>query len=147
MNDNAGVWIDHRRATIVIGSAGSERISTILSGIESHQARHVAPDDRRQMALTGHLDRYYDKVIAALENVGSLLIFGPGEAKGQLATRIRSSPFGGNIVTVTSAEMGNPISTVTNAEGYFQVPYLIAGSYKIAVELQGFDEPQFDSDD
>jgi len=119
MNDNAGVWIDHRRATIVIGSAGSERISTILSGIESHQARHVAPDDRRQMALTGHLDRYYDKVIAALENVGSLLIFGPGEAKGQLATRIRSSPFGGNIVTVTSADKMTDSQIVGQVRDHF----------------------------
>jgi hypothetical protein len=63
------------------------------------------------------------------------------DSRGTISGTVRDSSKAvvpGATVTVTSAEMGNPISTVTNAEGYFQVPYLIAGSYKIAVELQGF---------
>jgi outer membrane receptor protein involved in Fe transport len=63
------------------------------------------------------------------------------DSRGTISGTVRDSSKAlvpGATVTVTSAEMGNPISTVTNAEGYFQVPYLIAGSYTIAVELQGF---------
>lgn len=63
------------------------------------------------------------------------------DSRGTITGTVRDSSkavIPGATVTVTSADMGNPISTVTNAEGYFQVPYLIAGSYKITVELQGF---------
>ena len=63
------------------------------------------------------------------------------DSRGTITGTVRDSSKAlvpGATVTVTSAEMGNPISTVTNAEGYFQVPYLIAGSYKVTVELQGF---------
>src|SRR5437868_1634906 len=74
----------------------------------------------------------------------ALLMAGRAQAqdsRGTISGTVRDSSKGlvpGATVTVTSAEMGNPITTVTNAEGFFQVPYLIAGSYKISVELQGF---------
>ena len=45
-------------------------------------------DDRRQSSFTGHLNRYYDEVIACIREAESILIFGPGEAKDELKKRI-----------------------------------------------------------
>jgi hypothetical protein len=63
------------------------------------------------------------------------------DSRGTITGTVRDTSKGvvpGATVTVTSQAMGNPITTVTNADGYFQVPYLIAGTYKVVVELQGF---------
>jgi stalled ribosome rescue protein Dom34 len=44
----------------------------------------VLVDDSYQRKFTGHLHIYYDAVIASISNAESILIFGPGEAKGDL---------------------------------------------------------------
>ena len=44
----------------------------------------------------------------------------------------------GAAVTVTNMAMGTDASVVTNAEGFFQIPYLIPGAYRVTVELSGF---------
>lgn len=63
------------------------------------------------------------------------------DSRGTITGTVRDSSKGvvpGATVTVTSEAMGNSITTVTNEDGYFQAPYLIAGNYKVTVELQGF---------
>jgi len=47
----------------------------------AYEPSQVPADDRRQRALTGHLNVYYEAVIACLRDAESILIFGPGEAK------------------------------------------------------------------
>ena len=89
MTDKAGVWIDHRKAVVVTVSSEGEHTTLITSNVEKHperggdsplkgayEARHVPADDKRQRALTGELNIYYDAVIAALRSYDSLLIFG-----------------------------------------------------------------------
>ena len=44
----------------------------------------------------------------------------------------------GASVTVTNTAMGTSVSAVTNEEGFFQIPYLIPGTYRVTVELSGF---------
>src|SRR6478609_6432980 len=44
----------------------------------------------------------------------------------------------GASVTAMNIAMGTTMSAVTNAEGSFQIPYLIPGNYKVTVELSGF---------
>ena len=44
----------------------------------------------------------------------------------------------GASVTATNIAMGTDVSAVTNADGFFQIPYLIPGAYKVTVELAGF---------
>jgi hypothetical protein len=101
MDSQAGIWIDHRRAVIVELASSGELVKTIESHVEKHpersgdsplkgryEARQVPADDRRQRALTGELNRFYHEVIAALPEKVSLLVFGPGEAKGELRTEL-----------------------------------------------------------
>jgi hypothetical protein len=98
---NVGIWIDHRRAVIIELTGDGESIKTIQSNVEKHperggdsplkgsyEARQVPADDSRQRGLTGELNRYYDTVIQALPDHDGILLFGPGEAKGEFHTRL-----------------------------------------------------------
>jgi len=51
-----------------------------------------------------HLNRYYDDVISHVRDVESILLLGPGEAKGELAKRLASKGLGGRIVGVETVD-------------------------------------------
>jgi hypothetical protein len=55
-------------------------------------------EDQQDRQYTGHLNTYYDEVIAQLRGAESILIFGPGEAKGELEKRLGNKGFAGRIV-------------------------------------------------
>lgn len=55
-------------------------------------------------AFTSHLDVYYDAVIARIGDAESILIFGPGEAKGELRKRIEKGALRGRIRRVDVAD-------------------------------------------
>jgi hypothetical protein len=101
MTDHAGIWIDHRKAVVVSLANGGEISTVIASKVEKHlerggdsplkgkyEARQVPADDSRQRAFSGELNTFYDSVIAALAGISSVIIFGPGEAKGELHKRM-----------------------------------------------------------
>jgi hypothetical protein len=132
VTDKAGVWIDHRKAVIVMVGPNEERTAHIASNVEKHLARsgdsplkgsyeslQVPPDDRRQMALTGELDTYYDAVIAAVHDAGSLLIFGPGEAKGEFKQRLEKKKLGGRIAAVETQDKMTDRQIATKVREYF----------------------------
>ena len=51
-------------------------------------------DDSHEKEFTGHLNNYYDAVIAAIRDAKSILLFGPGEAKGELKKRLERDKLG-----------------------------------------------------
>jgi len=117
MKGNAGVWIDHRRAVLVMLNSGEERLMSIASGVEKHpersgdspmkgsyEAAQVPADDVRQRTLTAELDIYYDAVIAALHDAESIFIFGPGEAKSELRKRLIGHKLGGLVAGVETQD-------------------------------------------
>lgn len=132
MTDKAGVWIDHRRAVVVVLGADGEHCHEILSKVEKHlerggdrpmhgsyEARQVPADDSRQRALTGELNSYFDAVIAALRPFAPLLLFGPGEAKGELHARLVKMKLGGAVAAVeTQDKMTNP-QIIAKVRTYF----------------------------
>jgi hypothetical protein len=110
MKATKGLWIDHRKAVIVSISDTGEDVIEISSRVEkqlgrfegarsttSYPAQLVPADDAQERRLTGRLDKYYDEVVSHLRDAGLILIFGPGEAKGELAKRIESSKLSGRI--------------------------------------------------
>ncbi len=132
MTDKAGIWIDHRKAVIVKVGPKEEHTAHIASNVEKHLERsgdsplkgayeslQVPPDDRRQMALTGELDTYYDAVIAAVHDAGSLLIFGPGEAKGEFKKRLEKKKLGGRIAAVETEDKMTDRQIVAKVREYF----------------------------
>ena len=104
MKTLAGLWIDHREAIIVLISGKRQETRRIKSFVEKQlrrsdcspsqgrfEAQMVPADDSREREYTGHLDNYYDEVISCIRPAGAILIFGPGEAKGELRKRIEQN--------------------------------------------------------
>ena len=68
-------------------------------------AEHLlTADDSRQRTLTGHLNLFYDAVIASVRNAESILIFGPGEAKDALKGRLEGARLGGRVIGIETVD-------------------------------------------
>jgi hypothetical protein len=117
MATRIGLWIDHRKAAIVAVTDKGQETGLVISKAEKHlshsgdspfkdrrEPRQVPADDSRQRALTGHLNLYYDAVIACIRAAESILIFGPGEAKGELVKRLKRTGLGARIVGVETVQ-------------------------------------------
>lgn len=135
MKTIAGVWIDHRKAVIVVVSAGGEETTEIrskvekqpgrLAGIRSttpYESRRVQADDLRERQFTGRLQVYYDVVIAAVRPAESILIFGPGEAKGELKKRLGKARLGGRIAAVETNDKMTDRQIAAKIREYFDKP-------------------------
>jgi hypothetical protein len=117
MKTKVGLWIDHRKANIVTVTDQGDEMGLIVSKVEkqprrsgdsplkgSYEPLQVPASDSLQKTLTGHLNIYYNAVIASIRDAESILIFGPGEAKGELKERLERSGLGGHIVGVETAD-------------------------------------------
>jgi hypothetical protein len=105
MKREVGLWIDHRKAVIVIVTDEGEEIQ-LKSDVEKdvrgsggsrgscsktlYGPQDVLSEDNQERRFASHLIRYYDKVISRIRDAESILIFGPGEAKGELKKRLES---------------------------------------------------------
>ena len=140
MPTTAGLWIDHRKAMIVTDSAGDEAVQIIESGAEKqlrrggdsplkgrHEAQLVPADDKQQNALTEHLNIYYDAVIASIRGANSILIFGPGEAKGELQRRLAHYKLGERICCVETVDNMTDSQIVAKIRTHFSAHYSHAG--------------------
>jgi hypothetical protein len=107
MKKSVGMWIDHRKAVIVFVEGKEEEIK-LISPKEEKQHRQsgvsMPADDIRQRELTGHLNSYFDEVVTCIRDAESILIFGPGEAKGELKKRLEKDNLGGRIVRIEPAD-------------------------------------------
>jgi hypothetical protein len=117
MRTQVGLWIDHRKAIIVAVTNKGEEIGLIISKVEKqlrrsgdsplknpYEPEQVPAQDSRQRTFTGHLNIYYDAVIACIRDAESILIFGPGEAKGELKRRLERDNLGGRIVGIETVD-------------------------------------------
>ena len=132
MNSKAGVWIDHRRSVIVMLTASGEQITHIDSNVEKHlerggdsplkgryEAHQVPADDTRQRALTGELNNYYDAVIASVRNAENIVLFGPGEAKGELHKRLVTAKLGPRVAAVETEDKMTDPQIVAKVRAHF----------------------------
>ena len=111
MTTDVGLWIDHREATIVTLAGEAEQVKHIASGMEKHvrfsghaAAQEGSADDQRDRQFAAHLGKYYDEVISHVRDAESILLFGPGEAKGELEKRLASKGLGARIVGVETVD-------------------------------------------
>jgi len=107
MQRDVALWIDHRQAVIAVVTGDKEDLTRILSGIEKHvrfSSGEGGAEDSRDKRFEGHLNQYYDKVIASLRDARSILILGPGEAKHEVEKRLRDAGLGKAIVGVETAD-------------------------------------------
>ena len=95
MKKQAGLWIDHRKAVIVIISEAGEEVKEIDSNMEKHVrftegngSQEGSSEDVRDRQFGNHLDSFYDSVVAVIRGADTIQIYGPGEAKVELAKRL-----------------------------------------------------------
>lgn len=133
MKRTVGLWIDHRKARVVAITDKGEEIKLIISSVEkqpgrfvgirsttSYESQLVPSDDSRQRKLTGHLNIYYDAVIACIRDAESIMIFGPGEAKGELQKRIKRAKLRGRIVSFETSDKMTDRQISAKVRQYFQ---------------------------
>ena len=127
MKSAAGLWIDHRKAVILIVSDDGEESKQIESGMEKHvrfsggsRSEEGKADDQRDKQFTGHLNRYYDDVISHLRDAESILLFGPGEAKLELGKRIAHEKVRVQIVGIETADKMTQRQIASKVRNYFQ---------------------------
>jgi hypothetical protein len=117
MGRKVGLWIDHKQAIIVAVTGHGDEMGLVISKAKkqgrdsggarvagSHEPQTVIADDIRQRVFTEHLNIYYDAVIAAIRDAEAILIFGPGEAKGELKKRLERDHLGGRVVAVETVD-------------------------------------------
>jgi len=117
MKRKVGLWIDHRKAVIVFLAGKEEEMKLVRSSVEKQirrsagsrsggpfESQAVQSDDRQQRAFTKHLNTYYNELISCIRDVESILIFGPGESKGELKKHLEREGLGGRIVGVETVD-------------------------------------------
>jgi hypothetical protein len=110
MKKDIGLWIDHRKAVIVMISDEGEEVKEITSYMEkrvrfaSGDSEDGSSEDVRDRQYINHLNSYYDAVIAIIRDGDSVLIFGPGEAKGELEKRLKDRGFRGHIIALETTD-------------------------------------------
>jgi len=127
------LWIDHRKAVIVAVTDKGEEMGLVISKAEKQLRRsgdsplkgpydplQVPAADSRQRILAGQLNIYYDAVIASIREAESILIFGPGDAKGELKKRLKRNNLGGRIVGIETVDKMTDRQISAKVRKYFQ---------------------------
>ncbi|MGA2519161.1 MAG: hypothetical protein ABSG44_21790 [Thermodesulfobacteriota bacterium] len=132
MRTKVGLWIDHRKALIVAVTDKGEEIRLIISKVEqpgrsggmrsttSYESQLVPADDSRERRSMGLLNIYYNAVIACIRDAESILIFGPGEAKGELKKRLVRNKLHGRIVGIETIDRMTDRQIAAKVRRYFK---------------------------
>jgi hypothetical protein len=111
MEKQVGLWIDHRKAVIVIVTEAGEETKEITSNMEKHVrftngtgSEDGSSEDVRDRQFGNHLNGYYDAVVAVVRGADTIQIFGPGEAKGELKKRLEHHGLKDRILAVETMD-------------------------------------------
>jgi hypothetical protein len=118
MKTIAGLWIDHRKAIVVtLSDTGEQQTREIMSDVEkqpgrikgkrssgSFESQQMQADDKQQRGFTKHLKNYYNDVVSSIRGAQSVLIFGPGEAKGELKKLMEQNNLHDRVVITEPAD-------------------------------------------
>jgi hypothetical protein len=113
----AGVWIDHKKAVVVLISYKGEETRRIRSEADetrtpargSRSKNKYGPndfvaEDRRERRFVAHLNKFYDEVVVCLRDADAILILGPGEAKSEFKQRFSAQKVHGRIAELQTAD-------------------------------------------
>ena len=122
MSKDVGLWIDHRKVVIVTIENDEEmlleieynpekqiRVSGETNSKTSKKPKGATAEDVRDQQYQDHVAKFFDAVTPFFRDADSIWIFGPGEAKIELETRLKHDNLGDHIVGVETVEkMTNP---------------------------------------
>lgn len=117
MKKNVGLWIDHRKAVILVLAERREEIRTVESNVEeqavsrrgvmgraSKMPRYYAAEDRETRRRIEHLNQYYGEIVKDIRDAESVFIMGPGEAKHELEKRMTHSRIKNRIAGIETTD-------------------------------------------
>ena len=111
MDKQAGLWIDHSKAVIVMITVTGEEIREISSDMEGHESftEETASsddflEDVRNRQIADQLNNYYEQVMAVVCDADTIQIFGPGEAKDELVKRFEQQGLKAHILTIETVD-------------------------------------------
>lgn len=133
MSKQIGLWIDHKKAVILTLNDDDESLQVIESDIEWHvlyrgltrsrtlySAQYQKGDDQLDKQYKGHLNKYYEKVLAQLHGADAVFIFGPGEAKRELRQRLEHYKSHPQIGAIESADKMTDRQIAAKVRRYFK---------------------------
>ena len=132
MENNVGVWIDHRKALIVFSSKSGEELKRIESNVEllkssasgsrsstPYGPQDVTAGDAQDRKHATHLNKYYQEVIECLRDADAILVFGPGEAKGEFQKQFKDKQLRNRIVGVETVDKLTDNQVIAKVRDYF----------------------------
>ena len=127
MKKKIGLWIDHREAVIVLITDGDEQITRIKSDAEkqirfpggSRKDGQQKTEAVRDKKLEQNLGRYFDDIVAHIRDAGWIQIFGPGEAKTELAKHLENDGLKERIVEIEAMDRMTDNQIVAKVREFF----------------------------
>jgi hypothetical protein len=133
MKDTIGLWIDHQKAVIIRRSDAREETMEIVTcaGWQLGRAKgersdepveflEVPADDTEGRTFEHGRNTYYDQIIACVHESCSLLVIGPGEAKGELIRRLERWKPSNRSVTVETVDKMTDRQMATKFRDFFK---------------------------
>jgi hypothetical protein len=148
MTTKAGVWVDHQQAIVVLITDAGHEIKKVKSGAQqavrsaggSGAKKKYTPndfiaEDRQKRKVANERKKFYDDVLAAVLGADSLLILGPGEAKGELSKQATAKKLRGLAVSVETADrMSDRQIAAKVSEHFAKTPAAKSAALKKPVE-------------
>ena len=136
MASKAGVWIDHKQAIVILitdtgpeikkfDSVIKQPVQPVISSRSENKftSHDFIADDRREQKLVNGRKKMYDEVLACIRGADSLLVLGPGEAKGEFNKHITSKKLRGVTVELeTSFKMSDRQIAAKVGEHFAEAP-------------------------
>jgi stalled ribosome rescue protein Dom34 len=132
MATKAGVWIDHQQAVVVLITDAGQEIQKFQSGREKtdrpvgsarpknkYTPNDFIAEDRREQKLTDDRKKVFDAVLACIRGADSLLILGPGEAKGEFSKHIQAKKVRGVVVELETADKLTDRQLIAKVQQHF----------------------------
>lgn len=117
MATQAGVWIDHKQAVVVLVTGVEKEIKKITFDIgqpiraaggsrstKPYKPKEFVAEDTLERKIGNDRKNYYDDVIAFIRGAEAILILGPGEAKGEFLKRLQSKKLCGVTVELETVD-------------------------------------------
>ncbi len=112
MKKEIGLWVDHRQAVIVALTDSGEQIIRIQSDAEkqirfaggSRKDGLQTTESIRGKKLDSRLAKYFDDILVHIRDAEMIQIFGPGEAKNELAKHLEKEGLKERIVAIETMD-------------------------------------------
>ncbi len=128
-----GLWIDRKKAVILILEEKKEQLKQIQSNLEKnvrfrggaraktpYGAQFFTAEDQKDRRLGEHLKKYYGEVIANIRDAASILIMGPGEAKFEFEKRLIHERIGQKVAVIEAADKLTERQFAAKVRKYFK---------------------------